>query len=90
MLINNEFSFNYDKTDELLICNISYLGGDNYSIHLYNSKNLEPENEIFSTWVDSNGGEIEGNKEIYKYGYDEAIYICYDLFNTLQSFLING
>lgn len=86
MLIRNEFTFKYPETQEELSCEIHYMEGDNYSIHLYN---IDSEcAEIFSTWIDSCGGEVTGNQEIYIGGYDKAIDICYDFFNTIQTFLI--
>lgn len=88
MLIRNEFTFEYPETQEELLCEINYIGGDNYSIYLYN---IDSECvEIFSTWIDSCGGEVTGNQEIYIEGYDKAIDICYEFFNTIQTFLITG
>ena len=85
MIVSYEFTFKYPETQENLTCETNYLDGDNYSIYLYNKGR-----EIFSTWIDSCGGEVTGNQEIYIEGYDKAIDICYDFFNTIQTFLISG
>lgn len=86
MIVSYEFTFKYSETQENLLCEVNYMDGDNYSIYLYNKEHKE----IFSTWIDSSGGEVTGNQEIYIEGYDKAIDICYDFFNTIQTFLITG
>lgn len=68
---------------------------EDYSIYLYKDytdfKNynkyqdtIEPFDEVFSTWIDSDGGEVEGNQRIVKKGYDDAIDYSYALFESIM------
>lgn len=81
--INIDFQNEYHKYI-LIISNLDNV--DNYSIHLYIDRGyptLDEQSEVFSTWIDSSGGEVGGNCEVYKIGYDKAIEYSYELFNKI-------
>jgi len=78
------FTYGYHKY-RLMISNLeSY---DNFSMSLYKNYEksiyLSEQPIIFSTWVDSDGGEVTGNCKIYYNGYNEVIDYCYKVFNSL-------
>ena len=82
--INIDFQNEYHKYN-LIISNLDNFA--NYSIHLYIDRGyptLLEEDEVFSTWIDSSGGEVSGNCEVYKIGYDKVIDYCYQLFNNIM------
>lgn len=60
---------------------------EDYCIRLYKVHKgdtfLSDYDEIFSTWIDSDGGEVTGNCEIYKDGYDKVIDHAYKVFNNI-------
>lgn len=60
---------------------------DNFCIRLYKvhkgDNYLSDMDEIFSTWIDSDGGEVAGNCEIYKDGYGKVIDYVYKVFNNI-------
>jgi len=63
-------------------CEIYYIDSDNYAIRLYKGYNTLSENELFSTYIDSSGGEVVGNAEIYTMdNISELVYKCYDIYN---------
>lgn len=88
MKINNCYiQFTFNKKDYRV--EIYYLDGDNYSIRLFDNKNME----LFSTWIDSNGGEVSGNAEVYTSdNIDNVIEKVYDVYNffSKSNLLING
>lgn len=57
-----------------------------YSMHLFLNRQQIDDNfdEVFSTWIDNSGGEVEGNQEVYKIGFDKAIEKSYEIFNKLM------
>lgn len=81
--INIDFQNEYHKYI-LIISSLDNI--DNYSMHLYIDRGyptLDEESEVFSTWIDGSGGEVSGNCEVYKIGYDKAIDYSYELFNKI-------
>lgn len=58
------------------------MDSDNYAIRLYEGYNTLDENELFSTYIDSSGGEVVGNAEVYTMdNISEVVYKCYDIYN---------
>ena len=90
---------------ELKDCNIKYTnqygehfkleifeleeGTDDYSMWLYIIPKDNELEAIFSTWIDSGGGEVNGNQEIYKDNYDNEIDRAYNIFTNLMSNIYN-
>ena len=82
-----QLQFQYEN--KMYKTEIYYLDGDNYSIRLYDSS----DKELFSTWIDSAGGEVTGNAEVYTMDdIDDLINKVYDFYNILiqANLLITG
>lgn len=91
--------------NELKDCNIEYINqyGEHFKLEIYELEEgtddysmwlsiIPEDNEpkaIFSTWIDSGGGEVNGNQEIYKSDYDDEIDRAYKIFNSLISNIYN-
>lgn len=72
------------NNNEMLLLNIYLMDDDNYCIRLNNIDDDIFDNGIFSTWIDSCGGEVAGNQEVYKEGYEKDINYCYEVFGKLM------
>lgn len=60
-------------------------GSDDYSMWLsIIPEDNEPE-AIFSTWIDSGCGEVNGNQEIYRSDYEDEINRAYAIFQNLMN-----
>ena len=63
------------------VCCIYYIDSDNYAIRLYKGCRKTDEDEIFSTYIDSSGGEVVGNAEIYTLdNISDIINKCYEIY----------
>lgn len=62
---------------------------DNYSMWLYIIPEDNEPDAIFSTWINSYSGEVNGTQEIYKSDYDDEIDKAYEIFNNLISNIYN-
>lgn len=61
---------------------IYFMSDDNYCMRLYKGYTTNERYELFSTWIDSFGGEVTGNSEVYTMdNIDELIQKCYDIYN---------
>ena len=83
----DEMTMKYNSksnNNEMLLLNIHLMDNDNYCIRLNNIDDDFFDDGIFSTWIDSCGGEVMGNCEIYKDGYEKDIEYCYEVFNKLM------
>jgi len=62
-------------------CRIYYIDSDNYTIRLYKGYKTLDEDELFSTYIDSSGGEVTGYAKVYTMDniYD-IIQKCYDIY----------
>lgn len=85
---NIEYTNQYEEHLKLEIFNLEE-DTDIYSMRLYIISKDNEREEIFSTWIDSNCGEVSGNQEIYKDDYDNEIYRAYDIFSSLMSNIYN-
>lgn len=85
----DDIQLQFQYKDKMYKTEIYYLNGDNYSIRLYDSN----DKELFSTWIDSAGGEVTGNAEVYTMNdIDDLINEVYDFYNILiqANLLITG
>ena len=91
--IEIRFVYGFHKFKLVISC-LDITTGD-YSMYLYKDytdlkhynayqDTIEPVNEVFSTWIDSDGGEVEGNQRIIKAGYDDVIDYSYALFDNIM------
>ena len=76
----DELDVSFLYNNKKYLCNIYYIDSDNYAIRLYKDTIDKP--ELFSTYIDSDGGEVSGNAEIYTFeNIDELIEKCYSIYN---------
>lgn len=63
-----------------------YLYTDYTAQRKYNEfrNDIEQDDEVFSAWIDSDGGEVKGNQRIVKTGYNGAIDYSYALFESIM------
>lgn len=85
-----DFSINYfNKYGERFKLEAFLLeeGSDNYSIWLYVIPEDDVPEAIFSTWINSEGGEVSGSQAVYKSNYEDEINIAYKIFNSVMSIM---
>ena len=85
---NIEYSNQYGEHFKLEIYELEE-GTDDYSMWLYIIPEDDEPEAIFSTWIDSGGGEVNGNQEIYKDNYDNEIDRAYNIFSNLMDSIYN-
>lgn len=76
----DDLKIEFYLNNKLYRMNIYYMDSDNYCIRLENNN----KEELFSTYIDSDGGEVSGNAEMYQVdsGTDfVAVEKCYEIYN---------
>lgn len=81
---NIEYTNQYGERFKLEIYELEE-STDDYSMWLYLIPEDNKPEEVFSTWIDSGGGEVNGNQEVYKSNYDNEIDKAYKIFNSIMS-----
>ena len=78
----NNIIIHFYYANKKYTCEIYYMDHDNYAIRLYKGYDISSENNLFSTYIDSSGGEVTGNAEVYTMdNIDNIIKKCYEIYN---------